>query len=87
MPETHAPRRPRAAPSQRRYRALVTLTYPATEADAIARRDHGQRDHPWAKSNPGDIVPDWVIRMSPGHLEKQRVEVIQDERDPDGEEG
>ena len=87
MHDTPAPRRARAAPPVQRYRALVTLTYPATEADAIARRDRGQRDHPWAKANPGDVVPDWVIELSPGLFSKGRVELIHDERDAVGEEG
>ena len=81
MMETPIPRRPSRA-ARPRYRALVTLTYPATEASARARKD-GQRDHAWAKSRPGDIVPDWVIAMSPGIVSKGRVELIHDEREED----
>lgn len=67
-------RPPRAARPQ--YRAVVQLTYPATEELARRRREHGERDHAWAKSNPGDPVPDWLLDVSPGLITKRRVEPI-----------
>lgn len=82
MEETPARRSRGAALSRPRYRAVVLLTYPATEAAAEGRKA-GQREHPWAKALPGDIVPDWVVRQSPGLLAKGRVEMVYVE----GEEG
>lgn len=74
MMETPTPRRPARA-ARPRYRALVTLTWPATP-EAAAARKAGNRDHEWGKANPGDPVPDWVVEMSPGILSKGRVELI-----------
>lgn len=74
MMETPPPRRPSRA-ARPRYRAVVTLTYPSTQEAAKARKT-GTRDHEWAKSLPGDPVPDWVIEMTPGLVTKGRVELM-----------
>lgn len=78
MMETPTPRRPQRA-ARPRYRAVVQLTYPATEELARRRLEHAERDHEWAKSNPGDPVPDWVVAMSPGLVSKGRVELASDD--------
>jgi hypothetical protein len=79
--ETPEARRPsRAAVPKPKYRAVETLVYPANEDDARQRLEGERYPIPWAKANPGDPVPDWLVALSPGQLKKGRVELI-----PDGE--
>ncbi len=83
MPEATAPRRPARpadppAPMQR-YRALVTLVYPADRREYEARlRDHSAPITAWKKVIAGDIIepgdlPPEVVR---GQLGKNRIAAI-----------
>lgn len=74
MMESPIPRRPSRA-ARPRYRALVTLVFPA-DADERRRRRAGESCliTAWAKVNPGELVPDALIEETPGLVSKGRVE-------------
>ena len=60
------------------YRAVVGLTYPSTpEGFKQAFAAKTEKDYEaisWARSEPGQPVPDYVIKASPWVVERGKVE-------------
>jgi hypothetical protein len=60
------------------YRAVVGLTYPSTpegyKQAIAAQTEEDYAAITWARSEPGEPVPDYVIKASPWLVEQAKVE-------------
>jgi hypothetical protein len=60
------------------YKAVVGLRYPDSEDGfkqaLVAKTDEDFAAIKWARSEPGDVVPDYVIKASPWVVEQGKVE-------------
>lgn len=60
------------------YRAVVGLTYPSTpegyKQAFAAKTEEDYAAITWARSEPGEKVPDYVIKASPWLVDQAKVE-------------